>query len=149
MPIVWRDQISVGNDLIDQDHRYLICLVNSIDLALRHEDDSESLLVFVQQLIAYTAFHFQREERIQKLAHYPQYEAHCRVHKEILGHLAQVERDVRDYHAHVQDGSLVPGERDMVAGEVMQLLRDWVLDHVLKDDKRMEPYLRKLPANFG
>ena len=24
MPIVWRDQISVGNDAIDQDHKYFI-----------------------------------------------------------------------------------------------------------------------------
>lgn len=148
MPIVWRDQISVGNDLVDQDHRYLMCLINSIELALRHDNDTEPLILFVKQLVDYTRFHFTREERIQQKAKYPHMVEHLKVHKDILEQIGQLEQDVLEYHQHAKDGSLVEGERDMVTQRTMQLLRDWVLDHVLKDDKRMEPYLRKLPANF-
>ena len=148
MPIIWRNQMSVGNDLIDQDHRYLFCLINSIELAMRHEDDTDALLVFVGQLVKYTQFHFEREESIQKKALYPQSGSHHDVHQEILGHIGELERDVREYHEHSRAGALVDGEREMITQRVMLLLREWVLDHVLKDDKRMEPYLRKLPANF-
>ncbi len=35
MPIVWRNEMSIGNDLIDQDHKYLLCIFNSIELACR------------------------------------------------------------------------------------------------------------------
>ena len=149
MPIVWRDQMSVGNELIDQDHRYLLCLVNSIELAIRHGEDSDALLAFVRQLVQYTHFHFEREEGIQKRALYPQAASHHVTHQEILGHLRQIEQNVADLHQHATGNSLVDGEHEIVTGEVMQLLREWILDHVLKDDKRMEPYLRKLPPNFG
>ena len=148
MPIIWRDQMSVGNDLIDQDHRYLFCLINSIELAMRHENDTDALLVFVGQLVKYTRFHFEREESIQKKALYPQLGSHHDVHQEILNHIGELEQDVREYHEHCRAGTLVDGEREMITQRVMLLLREWVLDHVLKDDKRMEPYLRKLPANF-
>lgn len=149
MPIVWRDLMSVGNDLIDQDHRYLICLVNSIELAAKHDEDTEALVSFVQQLVQYTHFHFEREESIQKHALYPQAAAHHHIHQEILLHLKQIELDATELNQHVKDMTLVDGEREIVVGEIMQLLRVWVLDHVLKEDKRMEPYLRKLPSNFN
>lgn len=148
MPIVWREQMSVGNDLIDQDHRYLVCLINSIELAMRHQEDSDALLSFVGELVHYTHFHFEREERIQKKMLYPQAGTHREVHQEILAHIGELQADVREYHEHVRDGTLVEGERELVIQRVMLLLREWVLDHVLKHDKRMEPYLRKLPANF-
>lgn len=148
MPIIWREQMSVGNDLIDQDHRYLFCLINSIELALRHDEDTDALVVFMGQLTQYTHTHFQREETIQKNMLYPQSQSHREVHQEILVHIGELESDIREYHAHKKAGSLVDGERDMVIQRVMMLLREWVLDHVLKHDKRMEPYLRKLPPNF-
>ena len=68
MPIMWRDQISVGNDAIDQDHKYLICLINSVELALSHEDTVKHLPIFIGQLVEYTKEHFIREEEIQKKA---------------------------------------------------------------------------------
>ncbi len=149
MPIIWRDQMSVGNDLIDQDHRYLLCLVNSVELAIRHSEDSEDLLSFVAQLVQYTHFHFEREERIQKTVLYPQASSHHDTHQEILAHLRQIELDVSELNQHALGNKLVVGEWEMVTGAVVQLLREWILEHVLKDDKRMEPYLRKLSPTLG
>jgi hemerythrin len=38
MTIVWHEKMSVGNALIDADHRDLLSLINSVELALRtHE----------------------------------------------------------------------------------------------------------------
>jgi hemerythrin len=148
MPIIWRAQMSVGNDLIDQDHRYLFCLVNSIELALKLDEDTEALLTLVRQLADYSRFHFQREETIQRKVSYPQLAHHAQVHQTLLENIGQLEKDVREYHEHASAGTLVDGERDLVTQSVMQLLRAWILDHVLKEDKRMENYLRKMPPNF-
>ena len=39
--IVWREQkMSVGNTMIDADHRYLMCLINTVELALRSRHES-------------------------------------------------------------------------------------------------------------
>jgi hemerythrin len=59
-----------------------------------------------------------------------------------------MEQDVLEYHQHVRDGVWVADEQETITQLVMQLLRPWVLDHVLKEDKRMEHDLRKMPANF-
>ena len=66
MPIVWRDQLNIGNDQIDTEHRYLICLFNSIELCLKQKDAINSLPIFIDQLFSYTKEHFTREEHLQK-----------------------------------------------------------------------------------
>ena len=35
MPIFWRPQFRIGQDDIDADHRYLILLINTVELVLR------------------------------------------------------------------------------------------------------------------
>ena len=39
MPIFWRPQFRIGHDDIDADHRYLILLINTVELVLRFPDD--------------------------------------------------------------------------------------------------------------
>lgn len=35
MSLQWRDQLSVGNDLIDSDHQYLIEIINRAEAGLK------------------------------------------------------------------------------------------------------------------
>ena len=148
MPIVWRDQISVGNEAIDQDHKYLICLINSVELALRHENTVDQLPLFIQQLMAYTKEHFAREEEIQKKAQYPQIREHKREHEEILIKLVDMEHLAAEYGVKKRQGRLRQDEEAKISEKIMALARHWILDHVLKTDKGMEHYLRKLPPTL-
>ena len=34
MSIAWRDDMSVGNEIIDNDHKYLISVLNTIEAAI-------------------------------------------------------------------------------------------------------------------
>jgi hemerythrin len=146
MTILWRDQMSVGNDLIDQDHRYLICLINSIELALRHEDTFDALLTLLDQLASYTKFHFEREERIQKKCQYPLHESHRHAHEEIIKKLLSLRADIRK---SASDGTAIQNLKEGQALQnIIALLKSWIVEHVLVDDKRMEYYLKKLPPNF-
>ena len=85
MAIIWRPQMSVGNDLIDADHRYLISLINMVDLSLRYNDDF--FTVALEQLIEYTHGHFKREELIQLKVKYPGYAEHKIAHQELISSL--------------------------------------------------------------
>lgn len=149
MPIVWREQISVGNNIIDQDHKYLLCLVNSVELALKHEDTVECLPVYIQQLVDYTREHFAREESIQKKAQFPLIDEHKREHMRILDKLSELVKVVDDYIEKKRRDALGLEEEADLNQKIMELARHWILDHVLKEDKRMEYYLRKLPRNFS
>lgn len=41
MPLEWREQLSVGNDLIDSDHKYLIEIINQAENGLKRKRLSE------------------------------------------------------------------------------------------------------------
>ena len=76
MPVVWESHLGTGNDLIDRDHKYMICLFNSIELALTKPSVLPHLPMFFDQLVEYSQEHFKREEGIQIKIDYPNYAAH-------------------------------------------------------------------------
>ena len=138
MAIVWRDEYRVGNELIDADHRYLFCLVNTVDLAVR-DDDREILESALNELTDYARYHFAREERIQYAAGFPGYLDHKLAHYRLM-------QNLEDACAHIRDASGL--ERGTQQGELQALLRQWLLEHVLQEDMQMRPYLEKLPKSF-
>ncbi|QFY88448.1 hemerythrin family protein [Magnetovirga frankeli] len=143
MPIIWRDQMRVGNDLIDQDHRYLVCLFNCLELSLGREDSRELLPSLFGQLLEYTQTHFDREERIQLKANYQHYMEHKLQHQNIIEHLDEINRQLQRCLESAEGEVEFP-----INLEVMALAREWVIDHIIKTDRDMIPMLKKLPKNF-
>lgn len=90
--IVWREKMSVGHEVIDADHRYLLCLVNSVELALRTDEPLDELL---DQLVDYVKFHFKREEGIQMDVRYPNIEKHRSAHRQLADQLAEAVAKLR------------------------------------------------------
>jgi hemerythrin len=135
MPILWRNEMSVGNDLIDQDHRYLLCLFNSIELILSDKGLQEHLPFYLDQLLDYTKFHFDREEKIQLKSGYSGYFEHKMKHQQILQGLEELK------------AVLKKGKPDLKQ-DVLALIREWIVDHLVKVDKELTPHLSKLPRNY-
>ena len=148
MPIVWRDRLNTGNDKIDTDHRYLFCLFNSIELATSHPDLMKHLPVFFAQLQAYTAEHFSREEKIQLRIGYPDAVEHRRLHAEILRQLEGVQAKVNRLMAEATPDDERAALREDLVGEALNLAREWVINHVVKVDCTMIPYLAKHPSDL-
>jgi len=73
MPVFWKPELSVKNELIDQDHRYLFSLFNCLELALKNDESLKYIPDFLEQLFKYTKEHFEREEIIQCRIKYPKY----------------------------------------------------------------------------
>lgn len=128
MGIHWQDQLSVGNDSIDNDHKHLIELINDVQRALEGKDTNH-LANLLRDLIHYSSVHFESEEKIAKAVGFPDSE---RIHQS-HGELAQSLLECQDNLAHRWS--------DELAKEVAALLRTWLIDHVIKEDLRMKPYL--------
>lgn len=111
-------------------------------------DTVEQLPIFIRQLVAYTKEHFVREEEIQKKARCSDISEHKREHEDILIKLADLEQLVTKYIENKQQNRLGQEEDADMREKIMDLARHWILDHVLKTDKRMEYYLRKFPRTF-
>ncbi|MDO9005003.1 MAG: bacteriohemerythrin [Aquabacterium sp.] len=133
MALVWREQLSVGNEVIDSDHRYLIDIVNRIEESLGNKNRKE-LIAGVDSLGNYSQQHFVREEKIALAAGYKQVPNLSESHAALLVKLEQVKRDVE---AMGQEWSAE------TAKALTSLLRDWLIDHVIKEDLLMKPTLQK------
>jgi hemerythrin len=138
--IVWREQMSVGNDLIDEDHRYLIGVVNEIQSACNARQPPTQILPFLERLAEYTNFHFDREMRMQIKLGYPEHEEHAEAHEALKQRLATITAQiVEETHRPVIDEAAL--ER------VLALNREWLIDHILKMDLKLRPYFsQRSPA---
>ncbi|PQJ95947.1 bacteriohemerythrin [Chromatium okenii] len=148
MPILWRPQLTTGNDQIDQDHKYLFCIFNCIEMALSSPDQVKHIPLFFKQLLAYTDEHFVREEGIQLEIGYSGYLAHKMEHQRILERLQELNDKVQKIAASEQGLSaeiLAEGGLDK---HILALARSWIVDHVAKMDTGFLPYMKKNPSNF-
>ncbi len=139
MPIQWRKQMSVGNLIIDLDHRYLLSLINQVEYALRHPEESDQLKLSLEQLADYAREHFAREEQLQLRIQHRGYMKHKMAHQNLLDRLDRISAEI----LAEEDPEALKQRRS----EITQLLRDWLLDHVLKEDMKMKPDLEQLPPN--
>ncbi len=136
MAILWRDEMSVGNDLIDGDHRYLICMINTVELAMVSKEPNNILMVVLDQLYYYTQMHFNREEELQEKINYSHYFNHKKSHKDLVVQLNEIKNKISELRVDSDHYN------DKVSNLVI-FLRNWLLDHVIKEDLLMKPYILK------
>jgi len=140
MSILWRPQMSLGNALLDGDHRYLISLINTVELALKSAE-RDALVTALDQLAFYTRDHFDREEKVMRAIRYPAYEKHRQAHRDLTARLVQIRADIEAVAADAAPADKID--------PLIELLRSWLLDHVLKEDLLLKPELAGYPENFA
>ena len=60
--VEWKQELSVGIETIDEDHKRLIELTNTLINAIDKDIPKEELKTIFEELEAYTHYHFEREE---------------------------------------------------------------------------------------
>jgi len=141
MAIEWRPAMSVDGGVIDDDHRYLISLINQFNDAIDNDADLDEVRRILGSLKYYTVYHFVREQAAQKAAEYPSRESHAQEHKSLVESVDSVMKLLDGY---------VPGQKfDEVKEEIARLLRAWLVDHIIKHDLLMRPYVRKMSTLTG
>ena len=157
MTIYWTPQMSVGNLILDGDHRYLFALVNIVELCLNNTGARHHLRPAVEHLMEYTREHFAREEKLQIRVRFAKYGEHRAEHEEIMEQLESLW--YRLFPDTLQDaaagaggaaaaGSSPPDISEADRDELIALLRRWVVEHVLKTDIKMRPLLSRYPPTL-
>ena len=167
MTVIWRKEMSVANALIDEDHRYLMCLANTMELALRTKENRDILELAVDQLLDYTEYHFAREEALQYKIQYPKFDEHRAEHQTIISKVRELreqlnkaiasgklDQDRSDSTNSAGDAVATTAAKnvapeDLHPEQIVALMRHWVLDHILKRDREMIPYLEQHPLNYS
>lgn len=139
MPIVWRDALSVDRGAIDDDHRQLIELINSVERTVTEDRSLRELQGNLDQLDRYTRQHFSREEEIMIACRYTRYDEHKVFHLKLMEELAEVAKPIRAIgNGDAATGKSLPG--DDIA-KLAELLRHWLLDHIIKEDLKLKAAL--------
>ena len=118
----WSADLETGIDIIDQDHKVLVDLLNQVHDCLGDEEEAVTLGSVLNALVDYTEYHFAREERIMRAALYPKYEAHQSVHEALLKRTNEIRA------RQARDPASINGP------DVMEFLRTWLIEHILKQD---------------
>ena len=135
MSLEWREQLSVGNDVIDSDHKYLIEIINRVEEGLKTHD-RQGLGTALDHLEQYAKSHFDAEEKIGSAAGYPDVQHLHESHAALIADLNQMKLDFA-------------GQWTPELGEHFSaLLRGWLINHVIKEDLLMKPFLARRSPKF-
>ncbi|WP_043644172.1 bacteriohemerythrin [Caenispirillum salinarum] len=129
--LTWTDKMSVGVETLDADHKKLMGFVNELHAAVKTRAGAETVGRILDELIAYTEYHFEVEEQLQKLARFPDRAAHREKHEALKAKVYQL-RDT--FRADPESLNNV---------KVFDFLSDWLVRHILGDDMKYAPYLAK------
>ena len=137
MALIWRKHLSVGNAVLDFEHKKLLGMINSIEYAISKKDSS-AMLEMIKLFKDSVDTHFASEARFAQAFnfHFEQHElAHQHLQKELQRTVEELDVKAGTWPEYVMD-------------YYPQLLRDWLIQHITCEDMKMKPVLQSHPYDF-
>ena len=128
--IVWTNEMSMDVKMLDNDHKKMAILINSLHEGLMAGRDRKELERIFDELVAFTRLHFAHEEKLLAEAGYSGAAAHKQEHDQKIKQLLYLQarflgaRESADYL------------------EVLDQLKEWLIAHTQGLDKDFVAYLK-------
>ncbi len=138
MWLKWTKQLSVGNAVIDSDHKNLISVVNNVRNSIRTRNAFLLVDAFVH-LEDWLWIHFENEERIAQAVNF-----------EFSGHKQEQQYALRELQ-HLRDELVGKGGiwSDGAVKHFNSFLENWMIDdHIVRRDMQMKPALQAHDYTF-
>lgn len=132
--VEWSDELSVGVEEIDEQHKVLVGLVNDMHEAIHQRHGSDVVQEILAQLTDYTRVHFAVEESLMRILNYPGYEAHKEKHEVLLSHVVELNEKVK-------------AGKTSIGFELMHFLKVWLTKHIMESDKEYSGHFLSAGAN--
>ncbi len=117
--VEWNETATIGVEIIDNQHRRLVELINALGDDLKAIRSREELQATLARLVDYTQVHFATEERLLELHAAGQLDRHRRSHQRLLEDLT----------------SLAAGVDEQSMALTMRYLQDWLFLHIEAADR--------------
>jgi hemerythrin len=117
---VWTEQLNVGIEVIDQQHRRIVEYINQLDDARSNGMSNDEITWLLNDLVDYTISHFGFEESLQEEAKYPFLTSHKKVHELFTKRIAE-------FQQRAEQG-------EDVIKALNSLLVTWLFNHIKRDD---------------
>ncbi len=125
----WNDKYSVNIPSIDDDHKRLIVLINQFISSTHYYNSKEFEQKALHELVDYTKYHFDREEKLMQDNGYPDYEEHHKQHEIMI-------KKVNEVVAKYTQNS------ETTVTETVDFLRDWLINHIQKTDQQYMSFFK-------
>ncbi len=130
--IQWDDSLSVGVELIDDQHKMLIMKMIDLSNAVEEHQEAAFIMRTIDFLMEYSNFHFTAEEKEMEKANYPDLEEHRGYHKKFIEMIKTMEADM-----------LEEGATRAIGESVNTFLWNWLANHIKEVDMKFGKYLRE------
>ncbi|SCA56074.1 Methyl-accepting chemotaxis protein [Candidatus Terasakiella magnetica] len=122
--VSWSDDLAFGVDHIDDDHKKLLGMVNSLYHFMKTNATQDDIQMAFSELHNYTETHFGSEEEVMQNMNYADYEIHKKAHEGFVKRLDGL-------YAKYQNGES-GAEVDLTG-----LLGSWWVNHIMSFDKKL------------
>jgi len=120
----WTDELSVGVEQMDLQHKKLIAIINEFHnaVSIDKSKDQSAVKKAVESLSDYVRTHFDDEEALMQKHNFPKLDFHIQIHERLA-------QKVNEYATKLQTGQKVMN-LDMAI-----FLKGWLEDHIGQTDK--------------
>jgi hemerythrin len=127
----WNDSFNIGVKELDHQHRTFLEYLNECYEIVSHSSPGTHRIdpSMVENLRLYATTHFNREEVMLKFWTHPDLKRHMELHK-------YFESQIRELETGLAAGTSRRLE------SVFEFLRDWFMDHILQEDKKISDLIK-------
>ncbi|MBN2279036.1 MAG: hemerythrin family protein [Candidatus Marinimicrobia bacterium] len=127
---IWTDTFSVGNELIDNQHKKLFTISQKLYESIIHSKSKEQITTILNELHSYSRTHFHDEEEIFRSLNYEKLEEHIQTHNKFESQISRFEEDIHN-------GKI------FVPMKLMNFLENWLNVHILQEDSDIRSLQKK------
>lgn len=126
----WTQDYGVGISVLDKHHRRLFEILNELFTLMDKGSEDGPILHVIDELLDYTHYHFDEEEKIMEKMGYPELEQHKRLHRDLIDLL-------KGFAKEAQGGMAI-----FVAIKVANAGLEWLKNHILSVDHKYYEYMK-------
>jgi len=126
----WSNDYSVQVVQLDAQHKHLVGMINGLVEVMQRGAKPDELTALLEDLLEYTCYHFETEEKLMARAAYPGLADHRAKH-------AAMRAEVERLFAAAKTGNAT------TAMKLMAFLKSWLAKHINGTDKQYAPALQK------
>lgn len=126
--IVWEDRFNIQVDVIDEQHRRLVDLMNRLIAVQEEETSDEEIADILGAMTNYLGYHFDTEEQLMIDHGYPELESHREEHQAFVTQTAYFIATYREGGASLKS-------------DILLFLKEWLVNHIVQTDGAFGDYL--------
>jgi len=126
--IVWKPEYNLGIPIIDEHHRGIVSIINSLHFGRQNNYIKDILAPIVEMMDDYSRIHFKIEEDFLEKIGFPGLKEHRELHHELSINVKKLGRDsILDKDSH----------------QLMDFLKHWWINHIRVEDLTFRDHLFK------